>query len=168
MEVAREVGSRWRASQLRVPGKIIGVRLIACSCSTCKQTDMVSLSTFIPMFDEMGTNMTGSSCSRQPLGLWAGFMLLHNHSVFSVFLLGYLHWSFMFYYYVISLSLPTSNGKDPVCGWFCHHPPLSFCPACIRSGEGNHNCVKRCCICCMCNIVIYQLIYKGSVWIPES
>ena len=89
MEVAREVGTRWRASQLRVPVKIIGVRLIACSCSTCKQTDMVSLSTFIPMFDEMGTNMTGSSCSRQPLGLWAGFMLLHNHSVFSVFLLGY-------------------------------------------------------------------------------
>ena len=88
MEVAREVGTRWRASQLRVPVKIIGVRLIACSCSTCKQTDMVSLSTFIPMFDEMGTNMTGSSYSRQPLGLWAGFMLVHNHSVFSVFLLG--------------------------------------------------------------------------------
>ena len=83
--------------------------------------DMVSISTFTPMFDEMGTNMAGSSYSSQPFGL-QGVMLLHIRSVIiskcdrCVFdrLLDSINLNLLCF--MMSLSHPSSNGKDPACG----------------------------------------------------
>ena len=86
-----------------------------------KTIDMVSISTFTPMFDEMDTNMAGSSYSSQPFGL-QGFMLMHIRSVF-VFECDRCVFDKLLYSitlsllcYMMSLSHPSSNGKEPACG----------------------------------------------------
>ena len=105
-----------------------------------KVTGMVSVSTFIPMFDELGTNMAGSSFTCQPFGL-QGFMLIaQSFSVcdwvwcVSTGFLGLLYSGYSVFCVpdYDALSHPSSNCKDPACGWF-YYPPLSLYTVCMHS-----------------------------------
>ena len=65
------MGSRWRAAQLRAPRKIIGVRLIACSCCTCNQLTWLAYQLSLSCLMKWTQTWLGPHIRVNPLGFRA-------------------------------------------------------------------------------------------------